>query len=299
MLAKIKAFLDLTRAHFFPVWPLLFCSGLVLAFQNYQVFSWPMLLKGALIGLCGFEAGLVLNDIVDYDLDKLDVEKNKLTAYWRPFRSRPLSTGKISLPAAIMVFVVLVLATVLLASTLPAPHSWYVLGLGLYCYLLEFFYQVKKRKQLFPWAQLLGRTDFALFPVAGYLSVGFFDLTALLFFLFFYPLAIAHLGVNDLADYKNDQARKMYSVTVLYGVKGNVSWILSATILHILAAFWFLSTVSGAIIFWGFLSGFVLLTAANIAIYREPGPAVALKVLPLFHATMFIYMLSILGNYFF
>ena len=64
----------------------------------------------------------------------------------------------------------------------------------LFSYSVEVFYQVRKRKQRFPLAQLAGRTDFALFPVAGYLCIGNPDATALLYFLFFYPFAQAHLG---------------------------------------------------------------------------------------------------------
>ena len=70
MKEKIKAYIDLTRAHFAPVWPLLFCSGLMLAFKNYDYFSWGLLILAVFIGLFGFEAGLVLNDIIDHNIDK-------------------------------------------------------------------------------------------------------------------------------------------------------------------------------------------------------------------------------------
>ena len=55
----LKAYVDLTRAHFLLAWPLLFCSGLILAFQNYGGFSWSLTIRAALIGLLGFEAGMV------------------------------------------------------------------------------------------------------------------------------------------------------------------------------------------------------------------------------------------------
>jgi 4-hydroxybenzoate polyprenyltransferase len=42
---NLKAYLDLTRAHFFPVWPIIFCSGLMLAFANYGGFSWSLTMK--------------------------------------------------------------------------------------------------------------------------------------------------------------------------------------------------------------------------------------------------------------
>ena len=66
---KLKAYIDLTRAHFAPVWPLLFVSGLMLAFRNGGFFSWELLLLAIFIGLFGFEAGMVLNDIVDHNID--------------------------------------------------------------------------------------------------------------------------------------------------------------------------------------------------------------------------------------
>ena len=63
--------------------------------------------------------------------------------------------------------------------------------------MVEYCYQTKKRHQTFPIAQVVGRTDLALFPVAGYLVRGSPDATALLCFLFFYPWALAHLAAND------------------------------------------------------------------------------------------------------
>jgi 4-hydroxybenzoate polyprenyltransferase len=94
---------DLTRAHFFLVWILLFYSGLALAFKNYGTFSWPITFKAILIGFFGFEGGLVLNDYVDRRRDRLDVE-NSLTTYWRPFKSRPLPSGRLSPNFALGVF---------------------------------------------------------------------------------------------------------------------------------------------------------------------------------------------------
>ncbi|WP_440948955.1 hypothetical protein ACSAZL_16785 [Methanosarcina sp. T3] len=91
----IKALIDLTRAHFSLVWVLLFYSGLALAIKNYGEFSREMTFKAVFIGLFGFEGGLVLNDYVDRKRDRLDVE-GSLTAYWRPFKSRPLPSGRLS-----------------------------------------------------------------------------------------------------------------------------------------------------------------------------------------------------------
>ena len=163
--SKTKDYLDLTRAHFFYVWPILFLSGLALAYRNYGFLTWELAAIAAAIGLFGFEAGLVLNDYVDRDLDKKDTDKDRLTKYWRPFGKRPLAEGGIKPRDAMNLFCVLVLVTALLIYMLPYPNSLYVFLIMLYSYSVEYFYQIKKRDQSFPWAQLLGRTDFALLMI--------------------------------------------------------------------------------------------------------------------------------------
>jgi 4-hydroxybenzoate polyprenyltransferase len=288
----IYAYIDLTRLQFGFAWPLLFCSGLLLAFVYYGGFDWVILLKAILIGFCGFEAGLVLNDYVDRELDKKDVEDG-LTNYWRLFKKRPISSGLISGRQALALFFILAAVSVIIILTLPAPHSIYLLVIMVYGYGVEYFYQVYKRKQNYPIAQLLGRTDFALFPVAGYLVVGHPDMVALLYFLFFYPFAEAHLGANDLIDVVNDKARGMRSVTVLYGIPGTTRWILFFTSLHIVTAVIFAAYL-GWYVLIGFAIGFVLLLIANRTILREGTPKVTLKVLPFFHVTMIIYSLSLI-----
>jgi 4-hydroxybenzoate polyprenyltransferase len=201
---SIKAYLDLTRLHFFVVWPLLFCSGLFLSFSRYGGFTWLLVAKAGFIALFGFEAGFVLNDIVDAERD---VEYDKLTRYWRPFGSRPIPSGAITKKQAFTLFIFLSVAASAIIFTLPYPNSVYVFVIMGCCYVLEYFYQLKKRDQSFPIAQLVGRIDFSLFPVAGYLVNGSFDATVVLYFLFFYPFAQVHLGLNDIIDYKNDVAR--------------------------------------------------------------------------------------------
>lgn len=158
---------------------------------------------------------------------------------------------------------------------------------------MEYFYQTHKRNQNYPVAQLIGRTDFALFPVAGYLVVGHPDIIALLYFLFFYPFAMAHLGLNDLVDIKNDIARHMKSVTVLYETKGTATWIVLFTLIHYITASIFLLRL-GTIALVGFIIGFVLLAVANIIIIKKKTPQAGLKTLPLFHVTMIVYAASLI-----
>lgn len=297
MKTQLKAYLDLTRVHFFFVWPTLFCAGVFLAFQMNAIFSWSITIRGILIGLAGFEAGLVLNDIVDRDIDKKEVETNKLTKYWRVFGQRPLSQGLISYKQALIVFIGLVAVTTVLIFTFPFPTSIYLVTIMLVCYGLEYFYQIKKRNQSFPIAQLIGRIDFTMFPLAGYIAVAGFDFNALLFGLFFYPLAQAHLGVNDMADITNDKVKNMKTIPMLYEMKGTSYWILLFSILHIAAAILFVNFLGNTALI-GFSISFVLLTVANYKILTGKNADSAMKALPLFHVSMLIYAVSIIAGYF-
>jgi 4-hydroxybenzoate polyprenyltransferase len=290
---KIKAYLDLTRAHFAPVWPLLFISGLMLAFKDGHFFSLPLLFTVFFIGLFGFEAGMVLNDLIDRDVDKL-VNDNEYTKYWRPFKERPLPAGIISFKEALIVFLVFLVISVALIATLPFPNNLYIYIIMIYAYSIETFYAKKKSNQKYPIAQLLGRTDLTLFPVAGYLCYGQPSLTIIFLILFLYPWAQIHLGVNDLADYENDKAKNLKTVTVLYGVKGNIRWIASFTIINIIFAILLLVFKLGFIALIGFILAFILLASGNIIILKNQTPMSALKVLPLCHASLLIYILSII-----
>ena len=296
MKGKIKAYMDLTRLHFFFVWPILFCAGLFLAFQYHNSFSWLLVIKVVFIGFLGFEAGLVLNDIVDSEIDKKDVEFDKMTKYWRVFGKRPISQGLITKQEALLLFIVLVTITTVLIFTLQFPQSLYVFGIMLLCYSLEIFYQVKKRKQNFPFAQLIGRIDFTLFPIAGYLCLGNPNVNIFLFALFFYPLALAHLGVNDISDIANDQAKKMKTIPLLYSLKGTAYWILFFSAIHFVTAIIFLNVV-GTLAIIGFAVSFLLLTVGNYLILKEKSADSGMKALPLFHIAMLIYAITIIIEY--
>ena len=290
---KVKAYIDLTRAHFAPVWPMLFVSGLMLAFRNGGFFSWELLILAIFIGLFGFEAGMVLNDIVDHNIDKKDKE-DTLTNYWRPFKERPIPSGKVSLKEAILVFVVLVVITAILILFVPLPNMIYIYIIMAYAYSMEVFYQMVKRKQKFPIAQILGRTDLLLFPIAGYLLVGQFNITIVYYLLFMYPWALAHLGANDLVDIENDQAKELKTITGLYGVKGNKIWIHSFSAVQLItSALFVLFNLTGVAIY-GFAVSWVLIIIANIKIMRGKEPKDWLKALPMFHASLLVYILSII-----
>jgi 4-hydroxybenzoate polyprenyltransferase len=296
-LNSLKAYVDLTRLHFFFAWPVLFCSGLFLSFPRYGGFSWSLVGKAALIALLGFEAGFVLNDYVDREVDKRDVEHDKLTRYWRPFGQRPIPSGTISPNQALVFFFLLVAVTSILIVTLPYPNSVYVFTIMVYSYGVEIFYQVKKRRQKAPLAQLIGRTDLSLFPVAGYLSNGQPDTTALLYFLFFYPFAQAHLGANDIIDMVNDDARDVKTIPLLYGIIGTKYWIFFFTLLHVATAALF-SQVLSVIAVYGVITGLLFLFGANVLILRGKDSTDWLKALPLFHVVMLVYVISMIVDYF-
>ncbi|MCW3982855.1 MAG: UbiA family prenyltransferase [Candidatus Bathyarchaeota archaeon] len=294
----VKAYVDLLRLHFFFVWPVLFSAGLFFGFTVNGGFSFLLVLQAILIAYFGFEAGLVLNDIVDANLDKKELPTdNKLTKYWRPFGRRPLSEGLIPRRSATVLFAVFVAITSAIIFTLPYPHSIYVFVLMFICYGLEVFYQIKKRNEKVPFAQIIGRVDFALFLVAGYLCVGSPDLYALTLFLFFYPLALAHLGVNDLVDVANDRAKGMKTPPTLYGIKATAYWILAFTVFHYVTAAVFLYVLGSLVALGGFAVSFGLLAVANAMILKGESVQSALKVLPLFHLSMLIYAISIIASY--
>ena len=290
---KLKAYIDLTRAHFAPVWPLLFVSGLMLAFRNGGFFSWELLLLAIFIGLFGFEAGMVLNDIIDHNIDKKDTE-DTLTNYWRPFKERPIPSGKVSLREAILVFVVLVVITAILILFVPYPNFIYIYIIMAYAYSMEVFYQMVKRKQKFPIAQILGRTDLLLFPIAGYLLFGQFSITIVYYLLFMYPWALAHLGANDLVDIENDQAKELKTIAGLYGVKGNKLWVHVFSVIQLTTSAIFVFLDLGGVAIYGFAISWLLIIIANIKIMKGKEPKDWLKALPMFHASLLVYILSII-----
>jgi 4-hydroxybenzoate polyprenyltransferase len=120
MAQKTKALLDLLRIHFFFVWPTLFSAGLFVGFFFNGGFSPLLILQAVLIGFLGFEAGLVLNDIVDADIDRKELAQDKgLTKYWRPFGQRPISGDLISRRQATVVFALLAASASAVIFTLP------------------------------------------------------------------------------------------------------------------------------------------------------------------------------------
>jgi 4-hydroxybenzoate polyprenyltransferase len=251
-----------------------------------------VILKAAAIALFGFEAGFVLNDYIDREHDKLDMD-DYLTKYWRPFGVRPIPIEAINLNSVKILFLLFAGTATALILTLPYPHSFYILVIMLYSYIAEYFYQMKKRNQTLPIAQILGRTDFALFPVAGYLVNGRLDSTILGYLLFFYPYTLAHLGLNDIVDSINDRARGMNTIPVLYGEKGTKLWVSCFSFIHIILLAFFLMRVEN-IFKIGMSIGSALLIVSNIVMWKGNNPKQWIKTLPFFHLSLLFYTLSII-----
>ncbi|MFX1288448.1 MAG: UbiA family prenyltransferase, partial [Promethearchaeota archaeon] len=192
------------------------------------------------------------------------------------------------------VFVVLVAITVILILFVPYPNLIYIYIIMVYAYSMEIFYQMVKRKQKFPIAQILGRTDLLLFPIAGYLLIGQFNITIVYYLLFMYPWALTHLGANDLVDIENDQAKELKTITGLYGVKGNKIWVHSFSAVHLIASVIFVVFDLGTIAIFGFAASWVLIIIANIIIMKGKEAKMWLKSLPMFHASLLIYILSMI-----
>jgi 4-hydroxybenzoate polyprenyltransferase len=133
--------------------------------------------------------------------------------------------------------------------------------------------------------------------VAGYLAVGSPDINALLFALFFYPLAMAHLGVNDIIDVANDQARGLKTIPTLYGMAGTSYWILAFSAIHFVTASVFL-TVLGLVALPGFAVSLSLIAVGNYLVLKSKTAVSGIKALPLFHVAMLIYAVSIIVVYF-
>lgn len=201
---------------------------------------------------------------------------------------RPLAEGTVSPSRARLLAVTLGVLAVIVIVSLPFPHSAYILVIMAWSYLAEYTYQRLKRRQRYPVAQVLGRTDFALFPVAGYLVLGHPDIAALLYFVFFYPFALAHLGVNDMADVTNDRVRSLATIPVLYGMPGASRWVFAFSLVHGATATLFASLLGlpGRL---GLVGGLALVMVANLLLLRRPEEQIGMIALPCFHGAMVFY----------
>ena len=85
-----------------------------------------------------------------------------------------------------------------------------------------------------------------------------------------YTYAIGHLVINDLADLKNDFARGMKTIPVLYGVNKAVIWVIVCTVLNGITII-FLASFLGLLSQAGLIFGFIILLIANLIIIHGKG----------------------------
>jgi 4-hydroxybenzoate polyprenyltransferase len=109
-----------------------------------------------------------------------------------------------------------------------------------------------------------------------------------------YPWALAHLGANDIVDIENDQAKELKTIAGLYGVKGNKIWVHSFSVVHLITSVIFVLFDLGGVAIYGFPVSWILIVLANILIMRGKEAKAWLKALPMFHASLLIYILSMI-----
>ena len=109
-----------------------------------------------------------------------------------------------------------------------------------------------------------------------------------------YSWALAHLGANDIVDIENDQAKELKTIAGLYGVKGNKIWVHSWSVVHLITSVIFAFFGLGVAAKYGFAVSWILIILANILIIRGKKAKDWLKALPLFHASLLVYILSII-----
>ena len=103
--------------------------------------------------------------------------------------------------------------------------------------------------------------------------------------------------MNDIIDYRNDVARDLKTIPVIYGVKNTKYWITCFAVLHLIVTNQFFKHIGG-IMGYSFVAGSALLFAVNLLVWRGETPGDWLKALPLFHITLLLYMVSMIANYF-
>lgn len=268
---------------------LLFCSGYLMAFPPGGTTGLTDLLKVVLIGFLGSGAELVLANYLARERGINTGENENQSGDQKPAGTRSLAGGHIPSWHAPVLFCTCAGIATALILTLPYPHSVYVLLIMVYCWVIGVFSHAEKRiPQVFPFPQVIGRTGFALVPVAGYVCAGLPDIAALFMFLFFYPFAIAHDAVNDLAGEEDDRARGLFTLPTIYDAVRTRIWIAGFTVIHIMMAFLFITRLP-IIGKTGVYAGLALLIIANIVILWRRTPEAALNVLPLFQLAMVLY----------
>jgi len=93
---------------------------------------------------------------------------------------------------------------------------------------------------------------------------------------------------------KNDQAKNLKTITILYGLNGNIKWIVIFSLIHLFIAPFFVVFEMGAIAFIGFTFAWGAIVIANVLIIKGKDSKSGLRALFLFHGSLLIYVLSII-----
>ncbi|MHA1478982.1 MAG: prenyltransferase, partial [Promethearchaeota archaeon] len=80
----------------------------------------------------------------------------------------------------------------------------------------------------------------------------------------------------------------------LYGVKGNKIWVHSFSAVQLVTSAIFVLFDLGVVAIFGFAVSWILIIFANIIIARGKEAKSWLKALPMFHASLLFYILSII-----
>ncbi|HUW89653.1 MAG TPA: hypothetical protein VMV43_03965, partial [Candidatus Nanopelagicaceae bacterium] len=95
-------------------------------------------------------------------------------------------------------------------------------------------------------------------------------------------------------DIENDQAKELKTIAGLYGIKGNKIWVHSFSAAQLITSAIFVLFDLGGVAIYGFAVSWILIILANIKILRGKEPKAWLKALPMFHASLLVYILSII-----
>jgi len=93
---------------------------------------------------------------------------------------------------------------------------------------------------------------------------------------------------------ENDEAKELKTIAGLYGVKGNKIWVHSFSAVQLITSAIFVFLDLGVVAIIGFAFSWLLIIVANIKIMRGKEAKDWLKALPMFHASLLIYILSII-----
>lgn len=193
-------------------------------------------------------AGCVINDIADRNIDK-HVTRTRL---------RPLTTGEISVREAVLLFILLLLAALLIVLQLPILCLYYAIT----ALVITIIYPFCKR--FFEAPQLVLGLAFSMgIPTAYAASNVAMDQSMLLLFLLNFAWIVVYDTMYAMADREDDLRIGVKSTAVLFGQYDRVIIMLFQIVLH---GLWFYLawTLHYSLLFYSFW-----LAAGAILVYQQ------------------------------